>query len=103
MEPESKRFCSKYGCESHLATTEKCVLTNNDGTFPKHGNPKRKRKTPKSLHNQYSTMKQKAEEFNKEETDYYFDNGFRKVYPYYFTFHTFCKGAIKKREVNKYC
>lgn len=27
-----------------------------------------------------------------EETDYYFENYLRKVYPYYFTYTTFCKG-----------
>ena len=52
----------------------------------------KRRKKPRSLHNQYSIMKQKAEQFNNDETKYYFENGFRKVYPYYFTFHTFCKG-----------
>ncbi|CAN8024560.1 unnamed protein product, partial [Ixodes persulcatus] len=26
------------------------------------------------------------------ETDYYFQYGLRKVYPYYFTYTTFCKG-----------
>nr|XP_002128102.1 RNA pseudouridylate synthase domain-containing protein 2 isoform X2 [Ciona intestinalis] len=27
-----------------------------------------------------------------KETEYYFENGFRKVHPYYFDFNTFCKG-----------
>ena len=54
----------------------------------------RKRKNVTDKHKINTLKKHKAEQFNMSETEYYFENGFRKVYPYFFTFHTFCKGKI---------
>ncbi|CAK8680205.1 unnamed protein product [Clavelina lepadiformis] len=38
------------------------------------------------------SRKNAARCFNPDETEYYFENGFRKVRPYTFTYNTFCKG-----------
>ena len=99
MEPLVKKFHAEDSCLFSRPTDEcgehakskKLAIHTSTGSVDNTSTCK-KRKKPKSLHNQHSIMKQKAEEFQKNETEYYFENGFRKVFPYYFTFHTFCKG-----------
>ena len=54
-------------------------------------------KKKQSLVEQLSAVR-REKEARIDETDYYFENGFRKVYPYYHTFATFCKGMC-----NDYC
>lgn len=57
-----------------------------------HNSVKRKRDSCSELENQTKVPRRSANHEKYEESEYYFENGLRKVYPYYYTYSTFCKG-----------
>lgn len=68
----------------------------NDDTVEKrvtmHNSVKRKRDSCPELENQTKVLKRAVNHNKYDESEYYFENGLRKVYPYYYTYSTFCKG-----------
>lgn len=87
---EGLPFCPpSFGCanmsEAICEGSEKRKLEE-DGGDQKHR---------KKIKQETKALKAKRPGFTEErynETSYYVENGLRKVYPYYFTFTTFCKG-----------
>ena len=43
----------------------------------------------------FTLLKNDKEAFRPTDTDYYFENGLRKVRPYYHTFYTFTKSKLE--------
>lgn len=78
--------------EKNYQSSTNLAVSNPDQLEKDVPNQKRKRVE----HDKSFVKKMKKHVYNIEdclnETEYYFENGLRKVYPYYFAYNTYCKG-----------
>ncbi|KAF8770685.1 RNA pseudouridylate synthase like protein [Argiope bruennichi] len=80
--------------KSAADTLMKKVLSKRKGDFADK-NPKRIRS---------KEVQRGLEDSTLIETEYYFENYLRKVYPYYFTYTTFCKGRwVGRQLIDVFC
>lgn len=83
-EPPAKKICN--------SSSSGPSSSSNKNNLSKHSKKKDTKRKDFNLLNMHSRLKQQADQYALDETEYYFEDGFRKVHPYFFTYHTFCKG-----------